>query len=244
MSAIGNTENNIDYEFKSIYATVLLQIARDLTRDQQQQLRFYYSTSGLVPMEDAGFLDTLTSLRYAGMISWEDVRRLKEGLLAIQRLDLVKQLTTFEIKRDLTVLLAIYTRKRLGLGLCHLCLDSVETTAEHLLIYTTEIARDIFDTTNLTSFVESTQSMKKTLAEFEEEINRRSGLSSPWSKLTMLIVIAGEIIAANRGHHQDKVMELCSTAADELSKRMIKLGSWVSRKFDLWFCDFKCSKRN
>ena len=221
------TNEGTDSKFRQAYAAVLLQIARNLDRDQQQELRFYYSRSGLSPVEDTGILTLLTSLEYAGMISWEDVGRLTEGLRQIQRLDLVKLLTEFELKRDLTVLLDFYTRKRLELDLCFRS-NSVQSTAAYLL---TETVRDEFDITNVRSLVGSGKSIKTVLNEFEEEIDR-SELSSPWSKLTMLIVIAGEIIVAASAdgirHQNHQLMEMCSTAAEECSSRMIELGSWVS----------------
>lgn len=221
------TNEDTNSKLRQAYAAILLQVARNLDQDQQQELRFYYSRSGLIPVEDTGILKTLTSLENAGMISWEDVARLTEGLRQIQRLDLVKLLTEFEMKRDLTVLLDFYTRKRLGLDLCFRS-DSVKSTATYLLM---ETVRDGFDITNVRSLVESSKSIKKVLNDFEEEIGR-SELSSPWSKLTMLIVIAGEIIVAasakDERHQNHQLMEMCSTAAEECSLRMIELGSWVS----------------
>ena len=228
-TAMSLTNEDDDKILRQTYAAVLLQIVYNLDRVQQQEILFYFSRSGLVPMEDTRHLDiltVLTSLESAGKISWEDVRSLKKGLLAIRRLDLVKLLAVFEIKRDLTVFLDFYTRKRLGFDLFHR-LDSVETTAGYLL---TEIVRDGFDITSVKTFVESSKSIKQVLNDFEEEIGR-SEKSSSWSKLTMLIVITGEIIvtaSVNEKRRQSKLMELCSTAADELSSRMIKLGSWVS----------------
>ena len=209
------------------YATVLNHVALRLKGDQQQALRFYYSRFGLISVEDTGILTTLTSLEEAGMISWEDVGSLTEGLRQIKRLDLVKLLTKFEMKRNLTVLLDLYARKRLGLDLSFRS-DSVRATAAYL----TETVRDGFDITIIRSLVESGENIKKILNEFEDEMYR-SECSSPWSKLTMLIVIAGEIIvaaSANGGkrHHNHQLMEMCHTAAEECSSRMIELGTWVS----------------
>lgn len=221
------TNEGTSDKLRQAYAGILLQIARNLDRDQQQELRFYFSRSGLTPVEDTGILNLLTSLEYAGMITWEDVGRLTEGLHQIQRLDLVKLLTEFEMKRDLTVLLDFYTRKKLGLDLC-LRSSSVQSTAAYLL---TENISDGFDITNIRSLLGSSKSIKKVLNEFEEEIDR-SELSCPWSKLTMLITIAGEIIVAasanDKRHQNHQLMEMCSTAAKECSLRMIELGSWVS----------------
>lgn len=219
--SLTTNEGTSDSKLRQAYAAILLQIARKLEQDQQQELRFYYSRSGLTPVEDTGILNLLTSLEYAGMITWEDVGRLTEGLRQIQRLDLAQLLTEFEMKRDLTVLLDCYTRKRLGLDLCFRS-SSVQSTAAYLL---TETIPDGFDITNIRSLLGSSKSIKKVLNEFEEEIDR-SELSCPWSKLTMLIAIAGEIIVAASAN--DKRHQMCSTAAEECSLRMIELGSWVS----------------
>jgi len=51
------------------------------------------------------------SLEHEGKISWEDVTFLKELMRTMQRLDVVKKLTRFELKRDLTILLDFYPRK-------------------------------------------------------------------------------------------------------------------------------------
>lgn len=224
------TNEDIDSKLRQAYAAILLQIVHNLDRNQQQELSFYYSRSGLISVEDTGILTTLTSLEYAGMISWEDVGRLTEGLRQIHRLDLAKLLTEFEMKRNLAVLLDCYTRGRLGLDLCFRS-DSVQSTATSLLM---ETVRDGFDITNIRSLVGSGQSIKKVLNEFEEEIDR-SEFSSPWSKLAMLIAIAGEIIVAasanGKRHQNHQLMEMCFTAAEECGSRMMELGTWVSSKW-------------
>lgn len=71
--------------------------------------------------------------------------------------------------------------------------------------------------------------MRKALVDFEDDIDC-SGPTFSWSEFTMLIVIAGEIIAVAYKNEelQESVIDLCSTAADELCSRMTELGSWVS----------------
>ena len=51
-----------------------------------------------------------------------------------------------------------------------------------------------------------------------------------WNGFTMLVIVAGELVglASARQARLETIMELCSTAADELCPRMIELGSWVS----------------
>ena len=68
---------------------------------------------------------------------------------------------------------------------------------------------------------------------FKEEVDVRSGLKSSWSKLTMLVIIAGEIIVAAQASRNDNILrnemlEQCFSLAEMLSYRMLDLGSWVS----------------
>ena len=68
---------------------------------------------------------------------------------------------------------------------------------------------------------------------FKEEVDVRSRLKSSWSKLTMLVIIAGEIIVAVQASRNDNILrnemlEQCFSLAEMLSYRMLDLGSWVS----------------
>ena len=215
-------------ELRQAYTAVLLQIVHDLEKDQQEELRFYYSR--LIRGETSGTLNILRSLENAGVISWMDMCSLKDSLRIVGRLDLVDTLTAFEIKRDLAILLALYAGKRQGSEMCS-HLSSVELLAEYLVKITTDTR---FDKQSLTSLMESGKSVTKVLKNFEEEIDRR--LSDPWSQLTLLVVIAGEVIAealTNIEHcHEDRgrpeTSKSCLNAADKLCSRMKELGSWVS----------------
>lgn len=60
----------------------------------------------------------------------------------------------------------------------------------YLVKLTTETVRDRFYFNNFRSLVESRKGIKEVLVEFEDEIELK--LSHPWSKLTLLVVIAGE----------------------------------------------------
>lgn len=219
-------------ELRQAYTAVLLQIVHDLEKDQQEELRFYYSR--LIRRETSGTLNILRSLENAGVISWMDMCSLKDSLRVVGRLDLVDTLSAFEIKRDLAILLALYAGKRQGSEMCFR-LSSVEELAEYLVKITTDLFRDTrFDKQSLTSLMASGKSVIKVLKNFEEEIDRR--LSDPWSQLTLLVVIAGEVIAealTNIEHcHEDRgrpeTSKSCLNAADKLCSRMKELGSWVS----------------
>ena len=77
------------------------------------------------------------------------------------------------------------------------------------------------------------ESNKNILQVFEEEVDVRSGLKSSWSKLTMLVIIAGEIIVAAQASRNDNIrrnemLEQCFSLAEMLSYRILDLDSWVS----------------
>ena len=219
-------------KLKLAYKSSLLQIAHNLEAFQEEELRFYYDGIIMKSMKgDNGTLNIFRSLENAGKITWEDVRFLKEGLLEVRRLDLAKTLMAFETKRDLTILLDFYAKRRHGLeSSSHFhASESVAKIAECLVILITEINNDRFDVSDIVKkLLESRKAFKKVLVDFEEEIERE--LSDSWSKLTLLVVIAGEIIAVADEERRGKLnaMEMCFTVADELCFRMLKLGSWVS----------------
>ena len=77
------------------------------------------------------------------------------------------------------------------------------------------------------------ESNKNILQVFEEEVDVRSGLKLSWSKLTMLVIIAGEIIVAAQASRNDNIrrnemLEQCFSLAEMLSYRVLDLDSWVS----------------
>ena len=225
------TNKTIIDNLQLAYRAVLLQIVRSLEKDQQEPLRFYFKE--LIKMGDPRALSILSSLENEGKISWTDVSFLKDGLREVGRLDLAKNLTEFEIKRNLTVLLDFYARIRQGSRESSIrsALDSVEKVAEYLLIITRDVAQDGFDVSErVRSLVGESRDVKNLMREFEEKCDQE--LTDPWSKLTLLIVFSCEILAvalANEEHHQkQEVMRLLSTAAEDLCSRILKLGNWVS----------------
>ena len=223
--------NEVSDRLRRAYSAVLLQISRNLDQLQQDELRFY--CSGLIPTEDKGSLNILRSLEHLGKISWTDVNFLKDALSAIKRLDLAILLTTFEVRRDLTLLLHFYARKRLQLDPVYVS-HSMKNTARHLLTIVTENENERcrFDPARMRTLVESNKNIHQV---FEEEVDVRSGLKSSWSKLTMLVIIAGEIIVAAQASRSDDIrrnemLEQCFSLAEMLSYRMLDLGSWVSKE--------------
>ena len=235
-TAISSQTNNTIIEYlQRDCRTVLLQIVHSLEKDQQEELRFIF---GELIRKEPGALIIISSLEYAGKISWSDVSFLKEGLVEVKRLDLAQKLTEFEVMRNLTVLLDFYARKRQGISesSCSSPLDSVEKVAGYLLMITREVFQDGFDVSERVRSLlgESREDIKNLMLVFKDNCDQE--LSDPWSKLTLLIVISGEIFAvalANEEHHQkQEVMKLLYTVAEDLCSRITKLpkGSWVSEK--------------
>ena len=184
------TQNTILSELQKAYKAALLRIVDDLENYQQQKLQFYYE--GLIPRGIDGALNILRSLEDVGEISWTDVSSLKEGLRVIQRLDLIKILTAFETERDLTLLLVDYAKKRQGSELRYdQSASSIELLAKHLVKVLT---KGIFPGSKVRSLMKSRKIVQEVLFDFEEQIEKRQ-FANPWSKLTFLVVIAGEVVA-------------------------------------------------
>ena len=144
---------------------------------------------------------------------------LKEGLLAVRREDLCKTLTLFEIQRGVIIPLDLYARKKCGEDCGH-AFNSVGKVTDILVMLTTHDAGIAVE-----SLMKSTKNLGKVLIAFKEVIERE--LMDP---LSLLIVIAGEIVsvALSKNDNRHKVTEalkLCCKRAEELSSRMINLGS-------------------
>ena len=227
------TSNTSIENLQRAYKTVLLQIARNLENDQQEELRFIF---GDFIRRESGALIIMSSLEYAGKISWSDLSFLKEGLLEVKRSDLAEKLTEFEVMRNLTVLLDFYARKKQGISesSCGSTLDSVEKLAGYLWMITRESFQDGFDVSERVRSLlgKSREDIKNLMLVFKENCDQK--LSDPWNRLTLCIVMSGEILAialANEELHQkQEVMKLLSTAAEDLCSRILKLGNWVSFK--------------
>ena len=103
--------------------------------------------------------------------------------------------------------------------------------AHNLTFLMGAICEDEYDVSDtIKKLMETGKEFKSVLNDLEEETERE--LSEPWSKLTWLFLVSGELIAANmvkEGEHGGKpnARDLCFTAARKLSSRMFKLGNWV-----------------
>ena len=229
MSSRTNYNTTIE-DLQRAFKAVLLQIVHSLEKDQQEELSFLFNEFISTTKPDDA-LNIMSSLENAGKISWSDVSFLKEGLEQVKRLDLVKKLTAFEVKRNLIVLLDFYARKRQEMeSCCQSVRDPVGRVAGYLLKITREVLQDGFDVSERVRslLVESREDIKNLMLVLKEKCE----LSDPWSKLTLRIVISGEILAVALANHeepqQQEVMKLLFTAAEDLCFRILELGNWVS----------------
>ena len=237
-SAAFNISEELRRQLEPNYRGVLIKIKRGLTEDDEKDFRFYY-TDCVVASDTLSTWKFFRSLEDAREISWEDVSFLKEGLRAVQRKDLEKILTEFENRRNLTALVYMYAGKRQGFEESSFCLNLVEQEAGYL---TRTTAHEMSaERTFYKSLLESTKSIKKVLGEFDE-VSRHKRLD-PWSQLTRLVVIVGENVAEAFRMREErrltseeigKIRRNLRSAADELYCRMRKLGTWVSRRIDMY----------
>ena len=216
-------------KLKLEYRSALLQISYELEKVQTKALLFYYDK---VIEEDNEPLALFRSLEYAGKLSWKDVSFLKEGLLKVRRFDLAKDLTEFEVNRNFALLLDLYGKMRQSSQWSYSSFESMVKVANHLTFLMRSISEDEYDVSDtINKFMEAGKEFKSVLNDLEEETERQ--LSEPWSKLTLLFLVSGELITSNmlkEAEHGGKpnAPDLCFTAAKKLSSRMFNLGmNWV-----------------
>ena len=214
-------------KLKLEYRSALLQISYGLEKVQTKALLFYYDK---VIEEDSESLALFRSLEYARKLSWKDVSFLKEGLLKVRRLDLVKDLTEFEVKRNFALLLDLYGKMRQSSQWSY-SFESMVKVANHLTFLMRAICEDEFDVSDtINKLMEAGKEFKSVLNDLEEETERQ--LSEPWSKLTLLFLVSGELITASMIKEAERfgkpnAPDLCFIAAKKLSSRMFNIGNWV-----------------
>lgn len=204
-------------------------MSSNLNEEDLRQLRYYLE--GFIPVNSCSdAMDIVRLLENDGRISWENVKFIKKAMESIRRQDIVKELTKFEIKRNLTLLLDFYTKNVNGLD-SNFCENKLGMKMiASLLQKIMDTARESVNVRNISSTVESSRDLKKVLMTIEEKLDEEPSLS--WNDFTMLVILAGEIIAIASAdeEQQESLLELCITAADELCSRMNDLGTWEDFK--------------
>ncbi|XP_078359811.1 uncharacterized protein LOC144644236 [Oculina patagonica] len=218
-------------KFVQIYRAVLVQIARHLDKRQRKELQFL--CIGLVPRRVKEVLTLFRSLEEVGKISWVDVTFLKKCLHDVGREDLVVKLTAFEVKRDLSILLNFYNKKKNELDSIY---QTKMTNAAKCLVQLMKCFQGSLDV----------RGMLRTSGKNPEELWLRFASECDlqkmtWGTFSMLVAVAGEIIAVSSsqsGQTPDQAMELCITLADKLCHPMLQLGTWAD------FCTYVKERHN
>ncbi|XP_078359014.1 uncharacterized protein LOC144643578 [Oculina patagonica] len=222
---------------RQIYRTALVQIARDLDKEQSKELQFL--CIGLVPRQVKEVLDLFRSLEEVAKMSWVDVTFLKKCLHDVGREDLVVKVNAFEAKRDLSNLLDFYIKKKNGLNSFY---QSSATNAAENLVQLMECFQGRLDVKGMLKT--SRMNPKDLWLRFVNECGTRK---MTWRKFSMLVAVAGEIIAVSSvyspqtGQKREEAIEMCITLADELCHPMLQLGSWedfctdVKKRHKLFF---------
>ena len=222
------TTKTLTDQLRRDYSYVLFQISQNLGREHTNKFR-RLCTGHILNTNTTEITSMFHCFEHEGLISWKDINYLKDLMRKIRRFDIEREVTEFEIKRDLKILLDFYARKRQGQDLS-CCSQNVRRVAGYLTKLTDKV-RDRVDITNIISSVKSSKDIRNVLVEFEEEMDcRKEKFSWDPDEFMMLVVIAGELLAIALASktRSDPVMELYSTAADELCLRIMELkGNWV-----------------
>ena len=222
------TTETLTDQLRRDYSYVLFQISQNLGREYTNKFR-RLCTGHISNTNTTEITSMFHCFEHEGLISWKDINYLKDLMRKIRRFDIEREVTEFEIKRDLKILLDFYARKRQGQDLS-CCSQNVRRVAGYLTKLTDKV-RDRVDITNIISSVKSSKDIRNVLVEFEEEMDcRKQKFSWDPDEFMMLVVIAGELLAIALASEtrSDPVMELYSTAADELCLRIMELkGNWV-----------------
>ena len=227
MQGPSQTEVKLTYELmKTNFKRKMINMSSKLREDDLRRLRYYLE--GVIPINNCSdSMDILRLLEHEARISWDNINFVKEAMGSITREDLVEDLTKYEVKRNLTLLLDFYSKSNLGLdsNFCDnkLGMNMVASRLRKIM----DSARESVKIRDICSTVESSRDLKKVLMALEEKMDEETPLSL--DDFTMLVIFAGEIIAIASAdeEQQESLLDLCTTAADELCSRMNALGTWV-----------------
>lgn len=225
MQGPSQTEVKLTYELmKTKFKCKMINMSSKLREDDLRKLRYYLE--GIIPINNCSdSMDILRLLEHEARISWDNINFVKEAMGSIPRLDLVEDLTKYEVKRNLTLLLDFYAKSNLGLdsNFCDnkLGMNMVASRLRKIM----DSARESVKIRDICSTVESSRDLKKVLMALEEKMDEEPS----WDDFTMLVIFAGEIItiASADEEQQESLLDLCTTAADELCSRMKAPGTWV-----------------
>ena len=214
---------------RQTYRNTLYQIARNLDEEQQKGLQFLCVEH--VPRRVKELLDLFFALEENKM-SWINVSFLMECLDEIGKKDLAELLAKFEVKRNMSILLSFYVKKRNGQ---HSLDDDDQSSATELAEYLVQLMEAFEGTVEIRDIMNSSDgdNKKDLWLKFVNECIAWNSRKT-WNKFSMLVALAGETICAStsihpRGNSEEAIMDICIALADELYCPMLQLGSWVNK---------------
>ena len=214
---------------RQTYRNALYQIARNLDEEQQKGLQFLCVEH--VPRRVKELLDLFFALEENKM-SWINVSFLMECLDEIGKKDLAELLAKFEVKRNMSILLSFYVKKRNGQ---HSLDDDDQSSATELAEYLVQLMEVFEGTVEIRDIMNSSDgdNKKDLWLKFVNECTAWNSRKT-WSKFSMLVALAGETICAStsihpRGNSEEAIMDICIALADELYCPTLQLGSWVNK---------------
>ena len=214
---------------RQTYRNTLYQIACNLDEEQQKGLQFLCVEH--VPRRVKELLDLFFALEENKM-SWINVSFLMECLDEIGKKDLAELLAKFEVKRNMSILLSFYVKKRNGQ---HSLDDDDQSSATELAEYLVQLMEAFEGTVEIRDIMNSSDgdNKKDLWLKFVNECTAWNSRKT-WSKFSMLVALAGETICAStsihpRGNSEEAIMDICIALADELYCPTLQLGSWVNK---------------
>ena len=215
---------------RQTYRNTLYQIACNLDEEQQKGLQFLCVEH--VPRRVKELLDLFYALEENKKMSWINVSFLMECLDEIGRKDLAELLAKFEVKRNMSILLSFYVKKRNGQ---HSFDDDDRSSATELAEYLVQLIEGFEGTVEIRDIMNSSDgdNKKDLWLKFVNECIAWNSRKT-WNKFSMLVALAGETICAStsihpRGDSEEAIMDICIALADELYCPMLQLGSWVNK---------------
>ena len=215
---------------RQTYRNALYQIARNLDEEQQKGLQFLCVEH--VPRRVKELFYLFYALEENKKMSWINVSYLMKCLDVIGRKDLAELLAKFEVKRNMSILLSFYVKKRNGQ---HSFDDDDRLSATKLAEYLVQLMEGFEGNVEIRGIMKSSDgdNKKDLWLKFVNECPAWSSRKT-WSKFSMLVALAGETICASAsihpgGNSEEAIMDICITLADELCCPMLQLGSWVNK---------------
>lgn len=216
---------------KHWYRTVLVKISQNLTKEERKELLFYckdYVPKSFSSDISAG-VQIFDRLEDAEVISLEKLNFLTEFARAVNRQDLVTQLTTFELTRELV----FYALKRRGFK------SSMNLSTAGVGLHLAKMVDLVQDRADVPAqgLIKSLLNSQKKASDVFYVISSKTLPNADETKpntLALLVAIAAEIVllvfAENQkqDNRQKFSLDVAIELANHLYLKVANFGSWVS----------------